>query len=67
MKLQYKILLATYQFFRTVRYNLLRSAFGIVVHCKHSPTCGTYAFKQIKEKGILIGGIKGLKRILSCW
>jgi len=46
---------------------LLKSIFGITIHCKHSPTCGTYAFNEIKAKGLLIGGFRGLKRVLTCW
>ena len=67
MKLRYKLILVIYQFFRTVRYTLLKSIFGITIHCKHSPTCGTYAFNEIKAKGLLIGGFRGLKRVLTCW
>ncbi|MBP7700893.1 membrane protein insertion efficiency factor YidD [Candidatus Woesebacteria bacterium] len=50
-----------------MRYNLLRSVFGVVIHCKHSPTCGTYAFRQIQKRGIFIGGFRGLLRVITCW
>ncbi|MCB9813479.1 MAG: membrane protein insertion efficiency factor YidD [Pseudomonadales bacterium] len=65
--MRYKILLAIYQFFRSLRYNILQSTFGITVHCKHTPTCGTYTFKQIEKNGLIIGIIKSLKRVLTCW
>ncbi len=67
MKLKYKIYLYLYQFFRSLRYALLKSVFGITIHCKHSPTCGTYAFNKIKDEGFIKGGVKGFKRVIKCW
>lgn len=67
MKTKTKIALQVYQFFRSIRYNLLKSGFGVVSHCKHSPTCGTYLIRQIDEKGLIIGLPKGIWRVLQCW
>ena len=64
---QYKILVKIYQVFRSARYQFLHSAFGYVSHCKHTPTCGTYALKAMREEGWLLGGAKGILRVLRCW
>ena len=56
-----------YQIGRQIRYSLLKSVFGIVIHCKHTPTCGTYMFQQIKKRGAIIGILKGLKQVATCW
>lgn len=66
-KKTYKILFVLYQAVRNFRYLVLQSVFGVTVHCKHSPTCGTYLFQQIKKQGIVKGSIKGIKRVLTCW
>ena len=63
----YTLLFRTYQVLRTVRYGILSSVFGATIHCKHSPTCGTYLFKSIEEKGVVTGSLLGFKRILTCW
>lgn len=66
-KYGYKFLLYVYQAGRQIRYSLLKSVFGIVVHCKHTPTCGTHMFSQIKKRGVLIGLLLGIKRAATCW
>lgn len=67
MKKKTKVVFRVYQLLRSLRYNLLYSAFGVVVHCKHKPTCGTYLINQVEEKGLLIGLIRGGARVLRCW
>jgi len=64
---QFKIILRGYQFFRTARYNFLYSAFGYVSHCRHRPACGTYLLRKIQKEGLLLGGAKGILRVLRCW
>ncbi len=66
-KFGYKLFLLGYQVVRNIRYSLLSSVFGIVVHCKHEPTCGTNMFRQIEKKGFLTGFVVGMKRVLTCW
>ena len=66
-KYVYKTIFYAYQFLRQLRYSLLKSVFGIVVHCKHTPTCGTHMFKQIKKRGVIIGTLLGIKRVITCW
>lgn len=60
-------LFRVYQVLRSVRYSVLTSVFGVAIHCKHTPTCGTYLFRAIKSDGIIKGGMKGLLRVLTCW
>lgn len=67
MKVKTKIAFKIYQVLRSIRYNFLKSGLGYVNHCKHHPTCGTYLIRQIDEKGILVGSVKGFWRVLQCW
>lgn len=67
MKLQARIVFRIYQIIRALRYSLLQTVFGTVSHCKHSPTCGTYFIRQVEQRGVLIGSLKGLWRVLRCW
>lgn len=66
-KFGYKFLFLVYQIGRQIRYSLLESVFGIVIHCKHTPDCGTYMFQQIKKRGVVIGILKGCGRVITCW
>jgi len=34
--------------------------------CRFYPTCSDYALEAIEKYGVLVGGIKALKRILRC-
>lgn len=56
-----------YQVVRGIRYSVLHTVFGVTIHCKHTPTCGTYFFKAMSSEGIIKGGLKGLRRVLTCW
>jgi putative membrane protein insertion efficiency factor len=35
-------------------------------YCRHSPTCSEYAKEQLQEKGLVIGGLLAIKRVLFC-
>jgi len=35
-------------------------------YCRHEPTCSEYGKKVIKDKGVIIGSLLTLKRILGC-
>jgi putative component of membrane protein insertase Oxa1/YidC/SpoIIIJ protein YidD len=65
-KLIIKVLFVTYQVLRQARYMFLLSFFGVVSHCKHSPTCGSYTFKKIENEGFLRGLLSSFKKVLSC-
>ncbi|NCS97577.1 MAG: membrane protein insertion efficiency factor YidD [Candidatus Pacebacteria bacterium] len=70
MKLRSKsliVLFKAYQVARSIRYTVLTSVFGITIHCKHTPSCGTYLFRAMQSEGIIKGGIRGLRRVLTCW
>jgi putative component of membrane protein insertase Oxa1/YidC/SpoIIIJ protein YidD len=56
-----------YQGLRSFRYILLYSFFGQVTHCKHSESCGSYFFRQLREKGMVLGSVKGILRVAQCW
>lgn len=34
--------------------------------CKFRPTCSEYMYLAIDKYGIILGGIKGIKRIMRC-
>lgn len=61
------LLFRVYQVLRSMRYSVLASVFGVTIHCKHTPTCGTYLFRAMKSEGIIKGGLKGLLRVVTCW
>lgn len=35
-------------------------------YCRHTPTCSAYAKEVIAKRGVLIGVLLSVKRILSC-
>ena len=35
-------------------------------NCRFYPTCSNYAIEAIEKKGLIVGGIMALKRILRC-
>ena len=35
-------------------------------YCRHHPTCSQYAKEQIQARGLLIGGLQGLRQLLTC-
>lgn len=35
-------------------------------YCKFYPTCSSYTKQSIKKRGLIIGSVKGLWRILRC-
>ena len=37
-----------------------------VGYCKFKPHCSEYSYQAIEKYGVIIGGLKGLKRILRC-
>lgn len=67
MNAKTKVVFQTYQIARNFRYNLLKSGFGIVIHCKHTPTCGTYLINQVEKRGLVVGLTTGIWRVLRCW
>jgi putative component of membrane protein insertase Oxa1/YidC/SpoIIIJ protein YidD len=56
-----------WSFFNSLRKTALFTTFGFYSGCKHKPSCSQYTFEQIKNKGLITGGLGGLKRILSCY
>lgn len=60
-------LIRLYQILGSIRHRIIYTAFGFSSECKHSPTCSRYAAQQIREHGTIVGSVKGLIRILTCW
>ena len=34
--------------------------------CKFTPTCSQYGYEIVKKRGVIVGGLMALKRVLSC-
>ena len=34
--------------------------------CRYTPTCSEYAIEAIERRGVLVGGLLAVKRVLSC-
>lgn len=62
-----RALFAFYALTPYLREQVLVTVFGYKSVCKHHPTCSQYAKQQIVEKGLLRGGLLGVKRVLTCW
>lgn len=56
-----------YQLLGLVKHRVLYSLFGFTSRCKHNPSCSRYAAEQIRHHGTIVGSIKGLTRLLTCW
>jgi len=41
-------------------------AIYLPVECRYYPTCSQYFIEAIEKKGVIKGGILGIKRILKC-
>lgn len=62
-----KKLIQLYRFLSFTRHRVLYTVFGFTTLCKHNPSCSRYAEEQIREHGTIIGSIKALARIATCW
>ncbi|HCR80937.1 MAG TPA: hypothetical protein DIV47_00425 [Candidatus Pacebacteria bacterium] len=56
-----------YRLFGLVKHRILYTVFGFSSRCKHTPSCSRYAEIQIREHGTIVGSLKGLARLLTCW
>lgn len=77
--LKYELVWWVYVIYGVVTYFLTkRLAIGLVLfykafaplsvraECRFEPTCSTYMIMAIKKYGLIIGVIKGIKRLLRC-
>jgi uncharacterized protein len=55
-----------YLFLREVKHQIFTSVFGFSSTCQHSPSCSEYTKNAVKKHGIIKGGVKSFKRIMSC-
>lgn len=63
MKYVFFFLLTLYQ---EIFSPFIHAATGTVHACRYPITCSAYAKVQIKEKGVMKGGLLAIKRIISC-
>ncbi len=64
--MKYSLLINTYQVIRSIRYQILHSVFGVVSHCKHTPTCGTVFIYTTQKQGVLQGMKAGMIQLVRC-
>lgn len=49
-----------------VRRYQRRAAPNRPARCRYQPTCSTYAIEAIERYGLLVGGMRSLRRVLRC-
>ncbi len=59
-------LIKLYQRSFLYRSPFLKALFLSDAACRFQPTCSEYTSQAIKRYGIILGSLKGLKRILRC-
>ena len=59
-------LIKLYQRSFLYRSPLLKALFLSDAACRFQPTCSEYTSQAIKRYGIILGSLKGVKRILRC-
>jgi len=59
-------LIKAYQKSFLVRSPLLKTLFLSDAACRFRPTCSEYTYQAIERYGIILGSLKGLRRILKC-
>lgn len=55
-----------YQQYLSFDGGLFRLLFLTDKACRYQPTCSEYTYQAIERYGIIVGGWKGLKRIVRC-
>jgi len=59
-------LIRLYQKSWLYRSKILKTLFMTDNVCRFFPTCSEYTYQAIEKYGIIIGSLKGLRRILKC-
>lgn len=65
-KIMKKLILSTLSLYQAILSPLLHRMLGVQSACRYPVSCSEYAKKSIEEYGILQGGLKSVKRLLSC-
>lgn len=68
MKLKkfYLSLIRAYQKSWFYRTPILKTLFLTDASCRFRPTCSEYTYEAVNRYGIIVGSLKGLRRILRC-
>nr|MDD3720702.1 membrane protein insertion efficiency factor YidD [Candidatus Gracilibacteria bacterium] len=66
MKKLFIFIIELYQKFLSPDHSIWAKAMNKPPYCKHIPSCSEYTKEAIEKKGVIIGGFKGLGRILRC-
>ncbi|PIU35121.1 membrane protein insertion efficiency factor YidD [Candidatus Shapirobacteria bacterium CG07_land_8_20_14_0_80_39_18] len=59
-------LIRFYQKYLSFDSGFLRTLFLTDKACRFTPSCSEYTYQAISKYGIILGGWKGVRRILKC-
>jgi putative membrane protein insertion efficiency factor len=60
------LLISLYQKTISPDHGFFKKRFEPHGYCRYYPTCSEYGYESIKKRGIIMGGLKTLWRILRC-
>jgi putative membrane protein insertion efficiency factor len=66
MKKLILFILALYQKYFSPDHSLWARAMNRPPYCKHIPSCSEYMVEAVEKKGVIVGILKGVWRILRC-
>jgi len=66
MKKLILILIKIYQKFFSFDKGYIGAIFGYPKICRYTPTCSEYTYSAIEKYGVILGTLKGSKRIFFC-
>ena len=49
-----------------LRFYKMRISPQLPPACRYTPTCSEYAIEAIERRGVLVGGLLAVKRVVSC-
>ena len=52
--------------YRIVLSPVIKSMLGTQRMCRYTPTCSEYALTVVRKYGVLTGGGKAIRRLLTC-
>ncbi|HUV72417.1 MAG TPA: membrane protein insertion efficiency factor YidD [Clostridia bacterium] len=59
-------LIRFYQQYLSFDHGVFKALFLTDKACRFQPTCSEYSYQAIEKYGIIVGGLKSLRRIMSC-
>ncbi|MBP9812755.1 membrane protein insertion efficiency factor YidD [Candidatus Gracilibacteria bacterium] len=56
----------SYQKYLSPDHSIWAKAMNRPPYCKHIPSCSDYTIEALEKKGVILGTLKGIWRILRC-